>query len=212
MRISLFGASGNLGGCVLNEAVNRGHEVVAVVRDLARAPERATSAVIGDVTDPASVAETTAGSDAVISAVGGGADIGKPVVIPAARALIAGLQQAGIDRLLVVGGAGSLLGPDGVRLYDRPEFNDAWKPQSKAQGEALAIFQAAGDALRWSYLSPADEIEPGERTEQFVLGGDEAIFDANGRSWISQEDFALALIDELERPRHIRERFTLGYA
>jgi putative NADH-flavin reductase len=211
MNIALFGSTGQIGSRLLAEATDRGHAVTVVVRDPAKAPARAAAVVTGDVTDAKSVAETVVGHDAVISAVGGVLEGQDPVAVQAARALIEGLSSAGVDRLLVVGGAGSLLTPDGVRLIDQPGFPEHVKPFSMAQVDALEIYRSAAAGLRWTFLSPADEIEPGERTGRFVLGDDEAVYDANGRSHISMEDYAVALVDELETPRHLGRRFTLGY-
>jgi hypothetical protein len=169
----------------------------------------------GDVADAGSVAAAVAGHDAVISAVGGPPPAAgtPPLVVRAADALLAALPRAGVDRLLVVGGAGSLLTPEGVRLIDRPEFPAAWRPAADAQVQALARYRAAADTpVVWSYLSPADVIEPGERTGDYVLGEDHAVLDAAGHGRISAEDYAAALIDELESPAHPRRRFTVGYA
>jgi putative NADH-flavin reductase len=212
MKVALFGSTGQIGSRVLNEATDRGHQVTAIVRDPARAPARAAAVVIGDVTDVRSVVETVAGHDAAISAVGGVLPGQEPIVVQAARALIAGLPEAGVDRLLVVGGAGSLLTPEGVRLIDQPDFPEHVKPFSMAQVDALEIYRSDAGGLRWTFLSPADDIEPGERTGRFVLGEDEAVYDASGRSHISMEDYAVAFVDELEAPRHVGRRFTLGYA
>jgi uncharacterized protein len=207
MRIALFGATGMIGSRVLAEAQGRGHRVTAVVRDAARAPEDADGHAVADVTDAPQVAAAVAGHDAVISAVGGGG-----VVVAAAPALLDGLARAGVTRLLVVGGAGSLLNAEGVRLIDRPEFPEAWRPAASAQVTALACYRASGGPVAWSYLSPADVIEPGERTGAYVLGEDHAVFDAAGESRISAEDYAVALVDELEEPVHAGRRFTVGYA
>lgn len=211
MRIALFGGNGQIGSRVLAEALDRGHQVTAIVRDLAKAPAGATSASIGDVTDADSVAKSVTGNDAVISAVGGVSEGEEPVVVRAARALLTGLPAAGVNRLLVVGGAGSLLTPEGVRLIDRPEFPEEWKPASRPQVDALEIYRASGDSVQWTFLSPADHIEPGERTGEFVLGDDQAVFGTDGTSRISMEDYAVALVDELEKPAHTGRRFTLGY-
>lgn len=212
MKVALFGSTGQIGSRVLNEATDRGHQVTAIVRDPAKAPARAANVVTGEVTSAQSVADTVAGHDAVISAVGGVPEGQEPIVVQAARALLAGLPEAGVDRLLVVGGAGSLLAPNGARLIDQPDFPEHVKPFSMAQVDALEIYRADAAGLRWTFLSPADDIEPGERTGHFVLGEDEAVYDASGRSHISMEDYAVALVDELETPRHIGRRFTLGYA
>ncbi|HTX07449.1 MAG TPA: NAD(P)-dependent oxidoreductase [Solirubrobacteraceae bacterium] len=213
MRIALFGGSGRIGSCILREAVNRGHAVTVITRHPDRVMAGTARVITGDATDPLSVTASVADHDAVISAVSGfGADDEPTLIVDAARALIQGLRDAGVDRLLVVGGAGSLLTPEGVRLIDRPEFPEAWKPGSRAQIQALTVYREEATQLQWTYLSPADIIEPGERTGTFTLGNDEAVFDADGQSRISTEDYAMALLDELEHPKHVGQRFTVGYA
>jgi hypothetical protein len=214
MRIAILGANGAIGSRLVAEAHDRGHEVTAVVRDRTRAANLPPGVEVGvaDATCVADVAAAVAGHDAVIVAVGG-AGSGKPnVVVDVARTLIEALPRAGVTRLAIVGGAGSLEDRDGNLLGDASDFPEAWKPASLAQREALAVYQSEADALEWSYLSPADVIEPGDRTGSFVLGKDRAVFDAEGVSRISIEDYACALIDELEKAQHVRQRFTVGYA
>jgi len=212
MNLALFGATGMIGQRILQEALQRGHTVTAVVRDPARLAEMHPNlhVVTGDILDPQSVASAVAGQDAVISAYGPGH--GDAATLPAvAHSLIAGLTAAGVVRLIVVGGAGSLEVAPGVTLVETPEFPAAWKGLALAHGEMLKVFQAEGGALEWTYFSPAAFIQPGERTGTFRLGGDQLVTDANGESKISAEDYAIALIDELEKPAHVRQRFTAAY-
>ena len=136
-------------------------------------------------------------------------DVAKLVTV--AHVLIAGVTAAGVARLIVVGGAGSLEVAPGLKLVDTPEFPAAWKGLALAAGEALDVFRAEANALEWTYFSPAAFIQPGARTGTFRLGGDQLVTDANGESKISAEDYAIALIDELEQPAHIRQRFTAAY-
>lgn len=213
MKIAIFGARGSIGSRIVAEARHRGHEVTAVVRPGGSVAELPTGIAVvpGDVTDPGSIASSCRGHDAVVSAVGGAGEGRFEVVVEAARALIAGLPRAGVERLLVVGGAGSLEDDDGSQLVDAPDFPAAWKPASLAQREALAVYRAEGGAIDWAYLSPADVIEPGERTGSFALGGDRVVRNAAGESRISIEDYAVALVDELERGEFVRARFTLAY-
>lgn len=214
MRVVIFGATGRIGSRIAAEAHNRGHSLTAVARrppaEL-ELPEYFT-VVKGDVTDPSSVARAVAGQDAVISAVSGIDDGSPETVVTAAHALIGGMTEAGVERLLIVGGAGSLETESGVELVDTPSFPKDWKPGSEAQRRALAVYRNEADGLIWSYLSPADVIEPGERTGRFELGGDRLVVDSEGRSRISIEDYAVALVDELEQSRFPRARFTVGYA
>jgi uncharacterized protein len=214
MRIVLFGASGAIGRLIAGEAAARGHQVSAVVRDPSRVPAaQGVTARAGDVLDPDVVAEVAAGHDAVVSAIGPGHDgTGDPqVVAAAARSLIEGLRRAGVRRLVVVGGAGSLEVAPGIQLLDTPEFPEAWKGIARAHREALEIYRGAASDLDWTYFSPADVIEPGERTGRFRTGGDQLLRDADGRSRISTEDFAAALVDELEKAEHPGQRVTVAY-
>lgn len=212
MRIALFGAGGTLGSRILAEALDRGHEVVAVVRDPQRRPPGDVPFVVGDATDPASVAAAVRGCDAVISAVGGAKAGNARAVVDAARALVEGLPEAGVRRLLIVGGAGGLQVAAGTRLVDAPEFPAAWRPASLAQCDALAVYQESAQGLDWTYVAPADVIEPGERTGRYATDTDRLVVDAQGESFISAEDYAVALIDELERPRHVGGRLAVGPA
>ena len=212
MNIALFGASGNIGRRIAQEALARGHELTAIVRaagqlDLAHLKLKS---VKGDILNAAEVALTTAGHDAVISAYGPGPDGNPQSIAEAARTLLAGVQRAGVKRLIVVGGAGSLEATPGVALMDTPEFPADSKPTALAHADALAILQGNID-VDWTFVSPAESMMPGERTGQYRTGVDQLVRDGEGRSRISIEDFAVALLDELENPRFIRRRFTVAY-
>jgi len=215
MRIALFGARGTIGQRIAREAGRRGHGVTAVARDPARfvKPADSVDVVRGDVLDPASVAAVVRGHDAVISAVGPAhtADARPQMLVDAARSLIAALDRARVRRLLVVGGAGSLEVAPGVQLVDTPEFPAAWRPVALAARDALAIYRSAPAGLDWTYFSPAALIAPGERTGRYRIGMDRLLTDATGESRISTEDFAVAVLDELERPAHLRQRITVAY-
>lgn len=208
MNAVLFGATGMIGSCILKELVSRGHQVIAVVRDPSRVPnEPGIKAVQGDVLNTAAVADVVKGADAVISAYSPGQ---RPAaIVDATQSLIAGLKQAGMKRLIEVGGAGSLFVAPNVRLVDAPNFPSAWKEIALAHGDALEVLRNSD--LDWTYFSPAAFIQPGERTGKFRLGIDTLVEDEKGTSRISAEDYAIALVDELERPKHIRQRFTVGY-
>jgi putative NADH-flavin reductase len=211
MKLIIFGASGLLGTRLINEALLRGHDISAVARDVAplqgrNRPIRIASA---DATDPDSVAAVAAGHDAVLSAV---TQHARPQMLAdAARGLLEGLGRARVGRLVVAGGAGSLLVASGQRLVDTPDFHDEWKPEALAAAEALAVFQAYEGPVDWSYVSPGALLEPGERTGRYRLGGDELLVDEQGRSRITMEDFAIAMLDEAENPRHVRRRFTAAH-
>ena len=214
MKIAMFGAAGKIGSRVAAEALSRGYHVVPVVRN----PDRLDPAwstkefVVGDVTDSRSVAAAVKGMDAIISAVGPSVDDTlRNVAIAAAAALIEGAQEAGVRRLLVVGGAGSLDIAPGLQEVDAPSFPAHVRPQSVAQREALAIFLSQANDLDWTYISPPRAIVPGSRTGRYRIGFDQMIFDANGASTISMEDYAVALVDELAAGLHAKRRITVAY-
>lgn len=210
MNIVLFGAAGRIGIRILDEALARGHAVTAVLRDAARL-DRAHPHLtkrVADVTDATAVARAAAGQQAAISAIGPGSAGQVGVIVAAAHALIAGLPQAGLRRLLVVGGAGTLEIRPGVQRIDTPEYPEIYRPSGYAQKEALGLYRAS--ALDWTYLSPPVIIEPGQRSGRYRTGGDAVLADAAGRSRISMEDYAVAVLDEIETPHHSRARFTVA--
>lgn len=216
MKLTLFGANGMAGTCIAKEALQRGHELTAIVRNLSRfsLQHEHLTIIIGNVLDPVSVSELVQGQDAVISAAGPGATTANdPVlaqdIVKVAHALIKGLTHAGTCRLLVVGGAGSLEVSPGVQLVDTPGFPEQYRLASLAHREALAIYQACD--LNWTFISPAAEFEPGERTGTFRTGTTQLLVDENGRSRISAEDYAIALLDEVEQPHGIRSQMTVAY-
>jgi putative NADH-flavin reductase len=212
MKIVLFGASGRIGQRIAQEALNRGHIVTAVARTPESVPlqhERLTTQA-GDVRDAALVARLAAGHDIVASAAGPSGGQGPQMLVEAAHALLAGTTSAGVARLMVVGGAGSLEVAPGELLLDTPDFNPAWRPGALGHLEALQVYRAE-QALDWTCLSPAAFIAPGERTGHYRTGGNSVLRDANGESRISMEDFAIAFVDEIESPRFPRQRFTVAY-
>ncbi|MER7465876.1 NAD(P)H-binding protein [Streptomyces sp. NPDC097981] len=214
-RITLFGATGTLGAHVLREALHRGHQVTAVVRDPAKLADSAADVVRGDVLDPHSVADAAAGQDVVISAVGPGA--GDPeVLVTAVKSLIGGVCTLGPEplrpRVITLGGAGSLRTPAGPLVRDQAGAPEALRALMNAHGEALDFLRTVPvEEVRWSCLSPAAQIVPGERTGTYRLALDDLIVDEDGRSRISAEDLAVALLDEVEREAHPGRRFTVGY-
>jgi putative NADH-flavin reductase len=212
MRIIVFGANGRVGSRIVAEALERGHELTAVVRDPKShsLPSAGVTVMRGDATDPGSVAELAAGHDLAVSAVGPSPADALETVPAAARALLEGLSRAGVPRLIAVGGGGSLEASPGVRVLDTPEFNEAWKPGSLAQAEALEIYRAATTDIDWTYLSPPFVLAPGARTGHYRTGDDRLLVDEKGNSSISMEDFAVALLDEAESAEHVRRRFTVA--
>ena len=211
-KIALFGATGMIGQRILNEALSRGHQVTAIVRDSTRGPtSQGTAAKPGDILKPESVALAVAGNDIVVSAYGpGGGDANQ--VVTAAKALIEGVAAlAEPIRLIVVNGAGNLEVAPGQLLVDTPDFPKPWKPLALAHGAALAVFRSAPANVNWTCVSPAAFIEPGKRTGHYRTGTEQLVVDEKGESRISAEDFAVAIIDEVERPRFPRQRFTVAY-
>ncbi|MEW1659085.1 MULTISPECIES: NAD(P)H-binding protein [unclassified Streptomyces] len=214
-KIALFGATGTIGSRILDEALRRGHQVTAVVRDpakLAKSDPKLT-VVTGDVLDPESVAEVAEGQDVVVSAVGGGDGPGHIATIrPAAEALVAGVRTRGAHapRLIAVGGAGSLRKPDGTQVWDAEGLPVPLLQIMHAHGDALDFYRTVSD-VRWTNLSPAASIEPGERTGTYRIAAEDLIVAKDGSSRISAEDYAVALLDEIEQARHVGERFTVGY-
>ena len=215
-KLVLFGASGMIGQRVLSEALYRGHEVTAVVRDPSKITEQddLLTVLTGDVTEAATVTRLAEGADAVIAAVsrrGPGLDQAA-AYHQVGEGLIGGLRalDGSAPPVVIVGGAGSLEVAPGQRLVDQPDFPEIYKSESLAHAELLGWLRKVTD-VRWSYLSPAAEIAPGERTGKFRVGGNELLIDAEGKSFISAEDFAIALVDEAETGAHIGHRFTVGY-
>lgn len=201
-KVALVGASGNAGSRILKELSDRGHQVTAIARDpqkIAALPH--VTAVKGDVHDRAGLAALLKGHDAVISSV--------HFTATDPDLLIGAVRDSGVRRYLVVGGAGGLEVAPGQRLIDQPDFPEAYKAEAGKGVEYLNLLKTVED-LDWTFLSPSAAFVPGERTGQFRLGKDDLLTTEKGSS-ISFEDYAIALVDELETPRHVRARFTVGY-
>lgn len=202
MNIALIGASGNAGSRILAELVRRGHRVTAIARDTARIASRPqVTSVSVDMADGNRLAGILKGHDAVISAV--------HFTVTDAPALIATVRASGVTRYMVVGGAGSLEVAPGTALVDTPGFPAIYKEEALKGRDFLNLLKKNED-LEWTFLSPSAEFVPGERTGVFRLGKDVLLVGPEG-SRISFEDYAIALVDEAEKPAHIRQRFTVGY-
>ena len=201
MKIAVYGATGMIGSRIVAEALGRGHEVIGITRSGGDLPA-GVEAVQGNAGDAELTARIATDADVVLSAIGPSRTGGDR------REYLADLANlvATLDgkRILVIGGAGSLLIGD-QRLVDTPEFPDIYKAEALVAAEALDYFRALGDDVNWTFISPAPVIAPGERTGIFTLGTDSPTGDS-----VSAEDFAVALIDEIEKPAHIRQRFTLA--
>lgn len=201
-RIALIGASGNVGSRLLKELVSRGHQVTAIGRDPGKVPVGPNVAAMqGDIKDAAGLAALLKGHDAVISSVRF-RDSDPSVLIDAVR-------RAGVKRYLVVGGAASLYVAPGRRLLDQPDFPAQYKDEARRGAAFLEALKRAGD-LDWTFLSPSALFVPGARTGKFRLGQDELLVGEKG-STVSYEDYAIAMVDEIEAPKHVRVRFTVGY-
>jgi len=217
MNIALIGASGFVGSAVLKEALNRGHQVTAIVRH----PENITiqnknlTVKKGNVLNEDELAQLVEGHDVVISAYNPGWT--NPNIynefLQGATAIQAGVRKSGVKRLIFVGGAGSLyIAPD-IQLIDTPQFPQEWKPGALAAREYLNIIRKE-EVLDWTFLSPAIEMHQGtsgQRKGIYRSGLENPVFDESGRSVISVEDMAIAIIDEAEQPKHVRQRFTVAY-
>lgn len=211
MRIVLFGATGMVGSRIAAEAAQRGHRVMTVSRS-GQSPVPGVTAAAADASDPAKVAALVKGVDAVVSACApprDGSDPGEPF-LALNRSLVQGMRDAGVRRLVVVGGAGSLEVAPGQVLYERPGFPEAYLAEALAHRDVLEYYRGVDD-LDWTYVSPAAEIGPGERTGSFRVDDDRLLIDVNGNSRISAEDYAVACVDELEQGTHVRARMSVAY-
>jgi uncharacterized protein len=203
MKIAIVGATGRAGSRIAAEAVRRGHEVTGIARrPVSTQAPPGVRLVAGDATQPASVAGSFRGQDAVVSAA-------RFLILPAPPLLHA-LRSAGVKRLLVVGGAATLEIQPGKALLDLPTFPEEYRAEATAGRKFLEDLREVRD-LDWTFLSPAADFEPGERTGKFRLGLDQFLTDSEGRSRISMEDYAIAALDELEHPRHVKRRFAVAY-
>ena len=202
-KIAIIGATGRAGSQLLEEALRRGHSITAIARDTSKVGDRA--GVVSkslDVLDSAALQVALTGHDVVISAA-------HFATVPAS-AIVGPVKQAGVKRLLVVGGAGSLLLPDDTRVIDSAGFPAEYKAEASAGAEFLDALRQEQE-LDWTFLSPSAEFVEGERSGQYRVGKDHLLVSAEGRSWITFADYAIALIDEVETPKHLRQRYTVGY-
>jgi len=203
MKIAIIGATGNVGSRLVAEALSRGHRVTAVARNASRLPPDANLTFSGvDATVPEDLARPLRGHDVVISAT--------PFKQVKPESLIGAVRQSGVERYLVVGGAGSLEVAPGVALVDTPGFPALYREESLAGKAFLTALRKLGD-LEWTMLSPSALFTAGERTGVFRLGHNSLLTAADGESRISFEDFAVAMLNEIEHPQHIRQRFNVGY-
>ncbi|OZG74465.1 NAD-dependent dehydratase [Hahella sp. CCB-MM4] len=212
MKIAIFGATGWIGGTIAQEALNRGHEIVALVRDTSKLPthDHLTGQAF-DLTDNASLASLNLEADVVIASIGGRAAGNHEITPDTARKLLEELPKANINRLYWVGGAGSLEAAPGITLLSNPEFPEAYKGEALAQSQALEVFRKNSGSVDWTFISPAAEIFPGEKSGQYRVGGDSLLVDEEGKSRISVQDYAAAMLDQVENNAHPNERIGVAY-
>lgn len=201
MRIAVVGATGKAGTQITRELTARGHHVTGIVRNPERMPLGPLTSAIGTDSTRESLAAAIRGHDAVVTSVRF-ADLDPDIVVPA-------VVDSGVKRYVIVGGAGSLIGPGGVLEYDNPAFPPAFRPNSVRGGYMLDLVRTT--SLDWTYISPSRMFVSGQRTGIFRYGKDHLLMNAEGDSRISFEDFAIAVADELERPQNIGQRITIGY-
>ena len=213
MNIALIGATGFVGSAVLEELLRRQHKVTALARNPGKLAARDGLTVVqADAQDATQVAKAVAGHDAVVNAYNPGwtvPDIHDQFLV-GTRAIYAGVKQAGVKRLLMVGGAGSLFVAPGVQLVDTPNFPAEYKAGALAAREALNLIRSE-TTLDWTFLSPPILLAPGERTGQYRLGTDAPLMNGEAPGGISVADLAVAIVDELENPRHVQQRFTVAH-
>ncbi len=215
-KVSVIGATGFVGKQVVKELVNRGYQVQAIARDISKVENNdAVTARRADVNDQDGLAEVLKGSDAVISTYNAGWS--NPNIyaefLKGSRNIEKAVEKAGVKRFITVGGAGSLFTPQGTQLVDDPSFPEAYKQGALAARDYLNEIRNNRN-LDWTFFSPAIEMHQGTagvRKGSYRTALDEPVFDANGRSMLSVEDVAVALVDELEQNKHIRQRFTAAY-
>lgn len=210
--IVVFGAGGTAGSRIAAEAVERGHRVTAAVRR----PEAVgylppgVRTVTGDATSPRSVCELAEDADVLVVAIGGGE---RELWRDAARTLVDTLRELpDPPRVIHVGGGSTLLTPKGTRYLDEPDFPEEYRDSAHGQADALEFYRTSADGVTWTYVSPPPlEFHPGERTGHYRTGTDQPVTDAQGRSVLTYEDLAVAIVDEIENPRFGNARFTVAY-
>jgi len=209
MHIALYGATGNSGSRILNELLTRGHQVTAIIRSPEKLAARPGLTVVqGDVASVDGIAGRIKGTDAVVSAYAPPPD-DTDQILPVTGRLIDAVKQTGVPRLLIVGGAGNLEVAPGVTVLASGHVPAEWVPIATSHAKLLE--EVKKSEINWTYFSPSAFFVPGERTGKFRLGTNQLIANEQGDSRISLEDYAIALVDELESPKHERERFTIGY-
>lgn len=213
MKVILFGVTGHIGHGILEEALARGYDVTAIVRDASRLKQQhdRLHVVAGSVEQTALWLPYAKHADAVIASLSARRDGNMDLIPAAAQTLLETLSGTQLKRLLWVGGAGSLEVAPGVKVIDDPHFPAAWKPEAEAQARALDVFRASKTDADWTYISPAALIEDGERSGKYRVGGEQLLVDDKGISRITVSDYASALLDQLDHTDVFRKRITVAY-
>lgn len=207
MKIGIIGATGKAGSLILQEAVNRGHEVTAIVRSTAKIQEQGVKVLEKDIFDLK--ADDLQGFDVVVNAFNA-APGQEEKHIEAGKVLINALKDLSKTRLIVVGGAGSLFADESktIRVLETPDFPEAYFPTASNMAKNLEDLQSSG--INWTYISPSAFFDPqGKRTGAYQKGTDQLLVNTKGESYISYADYAIAMVDEMENPTHANERFTV---
>lgn len=203
MRIAIVGATGNVGIRVVDEALRRGHEVTGIARDPSKLPDRpGVTPVSGDADQPDQLSTLMAGHEVVVSSI--------MFLRSDIQKLVKAVRMSGVRRYYVVGGAGSLEVAPGRLNVDEPNFPSFAKAEATRGKEYLDYLRSIDD-LDWTFLSPSALFIAGERSGTFRLGGDQLLVGGDGKSWITYEDYAVALLNDIETPKHVKQRFTVGY-
>ncbi|MEU7820596.1 NAD(P)H-binding protein [Catellatospora sp. NPDC049111] len=209
-RIIVFGAGGKAGRAVVDEAVKRGHEVTAVVRDPSKYADLGVAAVAGDVRDASSVAGLAAGHDAAVNAAYDPQSAPGDFFVGAANAFLEGLPKAGVGRAVVIGMVSNLEVAPGVRMLDTPDFPEAYKEFAQGHTAGLDTLRTADTELDWVVLTPPMVLDQAERTGAYRTGGDQLLAKEDGTSHLSYADLAVAIVDEIDNPRHHRTRVAVA--
>ncbi len=209
MKIAILGATGWIGSSAMAEARDRGHEVIAISRDVDGLKQQGLEAYAFDLLSEQALPQAMKDADLVIAAVGGRAKGNHEMVAKSAQRLLAELPAG--KRLIWVGGAGSLEVAPGVQLATVPEFPAEYKDEAIAQAEALEAFCQSSSQVNWLFVSPAAELFPGERSGQYRVGGDQLLTNEEGKSQISSQDYAVALIDQAEKQEYQLQRISVAY-
>lgn len=212
MKVAVLGASGWIGSHIVEEAKSRGHDIVALVRDPKKIDRTDIEVRRFDLSNAeADLSDLLRDVDAVIASIGGRAAGKHEIVVQSAKKLLETIPTIPAERLLWVGGAGSLEVAPNIKLVTVPEFPHEYKAEALAQGDALDLFKQSTENVNWTFVSPAAEIFPGEAQAKYRIGGDQLLTDANGDSKISVADYAIAMIDELEAGQHPKQRIGVAY-